>query len=156
MAKGPKNEKSEEKPVKQGSLWLTEEDYEFYKDLPGEYKTPEIRGMLHEFEKWRDAHSKRKSRNGVKFISYNAGYIEKTTDPDISAEDRALDSIESQMLWAAIDKLPPVQRRRLVAHYFYGKSYREIAHAEGVAFNAITKSLAAAIEQLRRLIKEFT
>lgn len=157
MAKVPENEKKRNKDKSQtrSKLWLTEEDYEFYKTLPKEYKTPEIREMLHEFERWRNTRDKRHSRNPVTILPFDQEYIERNTIADVSTEEKAMERADIEMLWAAIDQLSPTQKRRLIARYFWGYGCREIARTEGVEHRAVVKSIALALENLKKVIKKF-
>ena len=45
------------------------------------------------------------------------------------------------VLYAAIDQLPPVQARRVYAHYILGISRADLARAEGVGISRISNSI---------------
>lgn len=51
-----------------------------------------------------------------------------------------------------LNSLPEVQKRRLIKHFFYGKSSRKIAKEEGVNYSAVDKSIALGIKNLRKLL----
>ena len=79
-----------------------------------------------------------------------AGFIAEFDDRTIKEpqEDIAdllirLDSYHR--LYAALEKLSEIQRRRLEMRYFDGLTYRMIAEIENVSHNAIKKSVAQAI-----------
>ena len=57
-----------------------------------------------------------------------------------------------QRLYAAINMLSGKQRRRLMLHYFYGLTYRQIARSEDVSYRAVDKSIRQALKKLRLLI----
>lgn len=59
---------------------------------------------------------------------------------------------EARALWRAIMMLKPIQRERLIKHYFEGKSSRKIAEEEGVAYSAVDKSIASAIKNLKKVL----
>lgn len=56
---------------------------------------------------------------------------------------------QSRELWKAINSLNEIQRKRLIAYYFEGKTYREIADEEGVDHKAVVRSVAIALKNLR-------
>lgn len=58
--------------------------------------------------------------------------------------------VEADELWAAIEKLPEIQKRRLIKRYFRGMSSRAIAQEEGVNYSKIDKSIAAALNSLKK------
>ncbi len=55
-------------------------------------------------------------------------------------------------LYAAIDSLSGIQRRRLYLHYYRGLTYRQIAKAEGVSFSTVSDSVTRARKALRKLL----
>ena len=50
-----------------------------------------------------------------------------------------------------LNSLPEVQKRRLIKHFFYNKSSREIAKEEGVYYNAVDKSIVLGVEKIKKL-----
>lgn len=77
--------------------------------------------------------------------------------PEIAVED-CIDQIfaqeQSRELWEAINSLNEKQRKRLIAYYFEGKTYREIADEEGVDHKAIIRSVEIALKNLRIFLEE--
>ena len=71
-----------------------------------------------------------------------------------SVEEEAEENSEREQLHRAIEKLPPVQRRRLSMYYFDGLTCDEIGALEGCTHQAVTKTLAAAKENLRKIFKK--
>ena len=57
------------------------------------------------------------------------------------------------MMKNGIDTLTPVQKRRLVAVYFKGKTTREVAQEEGVHHSKIDKSIAQSLKKLKNFLK---
>lgn len=57
-------------------------------------------------------------------------------------------------LHKAVSELPGVQRRRLVAYYFGGLTYRQIAGQEGKSDSAIRESINAALKKLKRVLSD--
>ena len=61
-------------------------------------------------------------------------------------------SEEHAALYAAIDRLPPVQARRVYAHYILDRSITGIARAENVTENAVRDSISRGMETLKILL----
>lgn len=77
--------------------------------------------------------------------------------PEIAVEDCAAQIFaqeQSRELWEAINSLNEKQRKRLIAYYFEGKTYREIADEEGVDHKAIIRSVEIALKNLRIFLEE--
>jgi len=55
-----------------------------------------------------------------------------------------------RLLKDAMERLTPIQRRRLAAYYFEGKSYRAIAAEEGVYVSIVQRTVEAAVKKLRK------
>ena len=72
--------------------------------------------------------------------------------PEAAVEDCAVQIFaqeQSRELWKAINSLNNIQKKRLIAYYFEGKTYREIADEEGVDHKAVVRSVAIALKNLR-------
>lgn len=67
-------------------------------------------------------------------------------------EESFFKSEEEQALRKAIQQLKPIQKERLIKYYFEGKSSRQIAKEEGVAYSAVDSSIAAALKNLRKFL----
>ena len=63
----------------------------------------------------------------------NKRKIEKAT----SVEDIVINKLELERLHKAISKLPRIQRRRVLMHYFMDLTQKEIAIKESVSIRAI-------------------
>jgi len=59
----------------------------------------------------------------------------------------------SNELEVAMEQLTPTQRRRVIAHFYDGKSSRTIAKEEGVNYSKVDKSIKAALEKLRKFFE---
>ena len=57
-------------------------------------------------------------------------------------------------LWNALNSLPETQGRRVDACVILGKSYREVARAEGVDKSAVRRSVLSGLEQMKKYLKE--
>ena len=83
------------------------------------------------------------------------GYIElpdSLIEP--SFESEAIANIESEIVREAIKKLGEKQRRRLMLHFFGGLNFKEIGVAENVSKMAISYSVRAAIQELRKILEK--
>ena len=77
--------------------------------------------------------------------------------PETAVDDciaQILAKEQSRELWEAINSLNEKQRKRLIAYYFHGKTYREIAVEEGVDHKAIIRSVAIALKNLKIFLKK--
>ena len=77
--------------------------------------------------------------------------------PEIAVEDCAAQIFaqeQSRELWEAINSLNEKQMKRLIAYYFEGKTYREIADEEGVDHKAIIRSVEIALKNLRIFLEK--
>ncbi|MDE6282334.1 MAG: sigma-70 family RNA polymerase sigma factor [Oscillospiraceae bacterium] len=70
-----------------------------------------------------------------------------------SVEDTVFQRVEIETLRQAIAKLPEKQRSRLVLYYFGGFTYEQIAEMEGCTISPIKRSIDAAIEELKNILK---
>lgn len=61
--------------------------------------------------------------------------------------------IECEELHSAIRRLPSVQRRRLILYYFGDMTFEQIAAMEGCSFQAIDKSVKAALKKLKKFLE---
>ena len=59
------------------------------------------------------------------------------------------------VLCAALDQLPPIQARRVYAHYILGKKKSEIARAENVEGSAVCDSIRRGLKNLSEILKNF-
>ena len=57
-------------------------------------------------------------------------------------------------LWNALNTLPEIQGRRVDACIIEGKSYREVAEAEGVSKTSVQESVKCGLENMRKYLKK--
>jgi len=98
---------------------------------------------------------RRQDRRHIDFVEY----IDELTDPAmINPQSDPADLVirmESYIqLYAAIDKLSEVQRRRLLLYIKHNLTYQQIADLEGVNKSAIGQSIKRSIEQLYKLLTD--
>lgn len=70
--------------------------------------------------------------------------------PQEAPDEIVMRQLESDELHSAILKLPEIQRRRLILYYYGGLTHEQIAEIEGCARAVITKSIAKAINNLKK------
>jgi RNA polymerase sigma-70 factor (ECF subfamily) len=58
-----------------------------------------------------------------------------------------------RQLYAAIDALPDLQRKRIKAHYFEGLTYRQIGERERIDHRAIVRSVESALGKLKNFFE---
>jgi len=80
-------------------------------------------------------------------------YIDGLTDTTMALPQEDFADLIARMdsykrLYAAIEKLPDIQRRRVQLHYLGGFTYRQIAAFEGVSHVAVAHSIKKAIKTL--------
>lgn len=66
-----------------------------------------------------------------------------------SLEEILIKKTQDAELQVAISKLAEKGCRRLMAHFFEGMNYRQIAKQEGVAHDCIGQSISAALKKLK-------
>lgn len=69
-----------------------------------------------------------------------------------SYEDEYEYQVEIEKLHQAIQKLKPIQKERIIKFFFEDKSMRQIAEEEGINHSAVSKSIAYAIENLKKFL----
>ena len=57
-------------------------------------------------------------------------------------------------LWNALNTLPEIQGRRVDACIILGKSYREVAQAEGVNESSVRESVKSGLENMKKYLKK--
>ena len=77
------------------------------------------------------------------------------TRPPLTPEEVMEQAEEQDALYLALDQLPPVQARRVYAHYILGKSKTDIAKAENVSENAVRDSISRGMETMKNILKNF-
>lgn len=55
-----------------------------------------------------------------------------------------------KMLYKAINSLSEIQKRRLIKNFFHNKSIREIAREEGTSHSSVSKSINAALKEIKK------
>lgn len=101
------------------------------------------------------AHQRRIVRNKARYsldcddgIEYSACLSEPTPQELVERMERFC------ALWNALNTLPEIQGRRVDACIIEGKSYREVAEAEGVSKTSVQESVKCGLENMRKYLKK--
>ncbi len=70
-----------------------------------------------------------------------------------SIEELTIENIIIKELWNTINKLPTIQRKRLIKYYFYDKTLKEISLLENCSINAIKHSIDRALNKIYKELK---
>ena len=109
------------------------------------------------------AEAERLERNYMRRMFYNKAQYSLDADDGIEASavechilspEAMLNLMEKHCrLCRALNELPDIQGRRVEAHYLLGQSQKEIAKAEGVSENAVSKSIQKGLEAMKKILK---
>lgn len=70
-----------------------------------------------------------------------------------SVEDTVYQAVRYEQLHKAIDRLPKVQRRRLILYFFYDFTYEKIAEIEGCSVHSVYIAIERAKEKIKSFLK---
>lgn len=102
-----------------------------------------------------DSYKRRKRDHDECSLDGTPGFEADVTYPPLTPEEIILDEENRSVLYAALDQLPPIQARRVYAHYILGKKKSEIARAENVEGSAVCDSIRRGLKNLSELLKNF-
>lgn len=102
-----------------------------------------------------DSYKRRKRERGECSLDGTPGFEADVTRPPLTPEEVMEQAEEQDALYLALDQLPPVQARRVYAHYILGKSKTDIAKAENVSENAVRDSISRGMETMKNILKNF-
>lgn len=71
-----------------------------------------------------------------------------------SPEEILMQKVSIEQLYEAFEHLPPIQARRVYAHYILGMKKIEIARAEGVKETGVCSTIQAGLKNLRSYFEE--
>ena len=127
--------------------WYTHDEYIEVSD--------EVAAELRADRLYELAHQRRITRNKAQYsldcddgIEYSACLSEPTPQELVERMERFC------TLWNALNSLPEAQGRRVDACIIEGKSYREVAEAEGVHKSSVQESVRSGLENMRKYLKK--
>lgn len=88
-----------------------------------------------------DSYKRRKRDRGECSLDSTPGFEGDVTHPPLTPEQITEAGENRTALYAAIDQLPPVQARRVYAHYILGMGRADLARAEGVGISRVSGSI---------------
>ena len=127
--------------------WYTHDEYIEVSD--------EVAAELRADKLYELAHQRRIVRNKARYsldcddgIEYSACLSEPTPQELVERMERFCD------LWNALNTLPEIQGRRVDACIILGKSYREVAQAEGVNESSVRESVKIGLKNMKEYLKK--
>ena len=115
----------------------------------------EVAGALAEAERLERNYMRRMFYNKAQYsLDADDGIEASAVESHILSPEAMLDLMEKHCrLCRALNELPEIQGRRVEAHYLLGQSQKEIAKAEGVSKNAVSKSIQKGLEAMKKILK---
>ena len=80
------------------------------------------------------------------------GFEADVTYPPLTPEEIMEQAEDQAALYAALDRLPPVQARRVYARFILGRSVGQIARAEGVEERNVRETINKGLRGLKRFL----
>ena len=102
-----------------------------------------------------DSYKRRKRGHNECSLDVDPGFEPDVMFPPLTPEEIILEEENRSALYAALDQLPPIQARRVYAHYILGKKKSEIAKAENVVESSICDSIRRGVKNLAEILKNF-
>lgn len=101
--------------------------------------------------KRKDASRSRKDRRNLSRLSLESA-INWLASPslEVAYEQRE----KKKVLFSLIKRLPKAQSRRILKHFYFGLSYRDIAKSEGVSYDSVKECVHSGILSLRTYISK--
>lgn len=127
--------------------WYTHDEYiEVSDEVVAELKADKL---------YEEAHQRRTTRNKAQYsldcddgIEYSACLHEPTPQELLERMELFI------RLWNALNSLPEVQGRRVDACVILGKTYSEVAEAEGVDESAVRRAVERGLENMKKYLKK--
>lgn len=121
-------------------------------DLPLQ---PPIKQILHESTQHDRSYARKRYRWHAQYSLDRADGIDQTNAPVTDELENLFLSIEDRCaLYAALQRLSSLQRRRLLMRYADRLTYSEIARREGVAPRVAQRSIERALVKLNLMLKD--
>lgn len=103
-------------------------------------------------KRYEPTHQRRLKRNNAQYsLDAGDGIENSACEFEPSAQDILDRKEEFERLCRALNSLPEAQGRRIDACIILGKSYREVADAEGVDVSTIRKAVERGLEAMRKV-----
>lgn len=102
-----------------------------------------------------DSYKRRRRERGECSLDADPDFEKNVAYRSLTPEEIIMDKEAYAALYAAIDQLPPVQARRIYAHYIQGRSKTNIAQDENVVTSAVSGSIRQGIKNLYSILKNY-
>ena len=93
---------------------------------------------------------RRQDRRYLDYMDFIDGFTAAMSYPHEDAADLLIRMESYRRLYAAVNNLSVVQRRRLLLHFVDNLSYRQIAELEGVNKSTVGRSVKNVLRQLKK------
>lgn len=98
-------------------------------------------------------HQRRLTRNKAQYsLDARDGIENAACEFEPSAQEVLDRKADFERLCRALNSLPPAQGRRIDACIILGKSYREVARAEGVDESSVRESISRGLRSIKKLL----
>ena len=126
----------------------------YYKTADGKRVRVEVSTAVKELLEQSDRRIRSQGRQDRRYLAKEE-YIDGLTDtttvyPHEDFADLVIKMDRNNQLYAALDTLSDVQKRRVCLYYFAEMSYRQIGEKEGVNHKSVARSVEQAIRKLRK------
>ena len=99
-----------------------------------------------------DSYKRRKREHGECSLDGTPGFEADVTYPPMTPEEIMEQAEDQAALYAALDRLPPVQARRFYARFILGRSVGQIARAEGVEERNVRETINKGLRGLKKYL----
>lgn len=109
-------------------------------------------------ERVKNAQERRMRYHGAIFsLDRDDGFIgyRNIGNNDLNPERLIILKEMKKVLSTCIQRLPKIQKRRIILHFYKGMSVMEIARFEKVSWTAVDLSIKKAVSNIRKCYKEF-
>lgn len=157
MAERPKRRKYKDNPytlkyIEEKNIYLVS-----FKDVKGHLQDVEVSKEVYKaFDRFEldDLSELNEYDNHIEHSELFENNLERRMkDKPISLEDELIKKSTFDELKRAINKLPEIQKRRIIKYYFEDKTQQQIADEEMVDIRAIQYSLNIALKKLKEILK---
>ena len=99
-----------------------------------------------------DSYKRRKRDHDECSLDGTPGFEADVTYPPLTPEEIMELAEDHAALYAALDRLPPVQVRRVYARFILGRSVGQIARAEGVEERNVRETINKGLRRLKKYL----
>ena len=112
----------------------------------------EVKELLEQTDR-QTSSQRRQDRRHLDYVGSIDGLENVQMPPQEDIADIVNRMDDCKRLYAAIGKLPELQRRRLLLYFFEELNFRQIAELEGVGISAVVRSIKRGLDSLSKILK---